>query len=211
MKYLTSVICWFLINSTMAQKGSTGMFQNSIDIGNPKNAGSSFYNNADQSYSIKGSGYNIWFARDEFHYLFNTIEGDFIMTANFRFAGKGANTHRKTGWMIRGSEKEDASHISATIHGDGLTMLQWRSADGAEMRDPEDQIAATGKTYDVIQIERAGKTITMRAAQNGRPFEVIGSHEMENLSGKVLAGLFICSHDPEVIEEARVWNVRIDK
>ena len=34
---------------------------------------------------------------------------------------------------------------------------------------------------------------------------------MENLPDEVLAGLFICSHDPEVIEEARIWNVRIDK
>ena len=34
---------------------------------------------------------------------------------------------------------------------------------------------------------------------------------MENLPDEVLAGLFVCSHDPEVIEEARIWNVRIDK
>ena len=92
----------------MAQKGSTGMFQNSIDIGNPKNAGSVSYNGADQSYSLKGSGYNIWFARDEFHYLYNKIKGDFILTANFKFEGKGTEAHRKTGWMLRASTDENS-------------------------------------------------------------------------------------------------------
>jgi hypothetical protein len=34
---------------------------------------------------------------------------------------------------------------------------------------------------------------------------------MENLPEEVMAGLFVCSHDPEVIEEVRIWNVRFDK
>jgi len=51
----------------------------------------------------------------------------------------------------------------------------------------------------------------MRAAHNGEPFEIIGSRVMDNLAGEVLAGLFICSHDPAIVEKARVWNVRIDK
>jgi Tol biopolymer transport system component len=34
---------------------------------------------------------------------------------------------------------------------------------------------------------------------------------MENMPNEILAGLFICSHDPEITEEATMWNVRIDK
>ena len=30
-------------------------------------------------------------------------------------------------------------------------------------------------------------------------------------SGDVFAGIFICSHNPDVMEQARVWNVRIGK
>ncbi len=211
MKYLTFLICWLLINSTMAQNGSKGMFQNSIDIGNPKNAGSVSYNSADQSYSLKGSGYNIWFARDEFHYLYNSIKGDFILTANFKFEGKGTEAHRKTGWMLRASADENSQHISATLHGDGLTVMQWRDFKGAEMKDPEDEIFAKGSGYEIIQMERSGRIIFMRAAHVGEPLETIGSYEMANLPDEILAGLFVCSHNQEVIEEATVWNVRIDK
>jgi len=211
MKYLQVLICCFIINSAMAQEGSIGIFQNKTDIGNPKNGGSAVYSTTDQSYALRGSGYNIWFARDEFHYLYTKIKGDFIITANFRFEGKGTEAHRKTGWMLRESTEDNSLHISATLHGDGLTVMQWRDFKGAEMKDPEDEIFAKGSGYEIIQLERSGRIIFMRAARVGKPFETIGSYEMVNLPDEILAGLFICSHNPEIVEEAKVWNVRIDK
>lgn len=41
-----------------------------FDIGNPKKAGLAVYNPADQSFIIKGGGYNIWFERDEWFLLY---------------------------------------------------------------------------------------------------------------------------------------------
>lgn len=190
---------------------STGIFEKSVDIGKPKKAGSVAYNATDQSYTLKGGGYNIWFQRDEFRYLFRKIKGDFLLTANFEFTGKGKEAHRKTGWMIRETEDEKSAHISATLHGDGLTLMQWRVSSGAEMRDPHDQIFATDSSFNVIQLERSGKTIIMRAAKMGKPFVDIGSHVMENQPDEVLAGLFVCSHNPDIVETVKIWNVRIDK
>jgi TolB protein len=201
----------FLFSLVAAQNSGVGIFQFNSDIGNPKKAGSAVYNTSDQSYTIKAGGYNIWFERDEFHYLYNKIKGNFILTANFEFPGIGINSHRKTGWMVRETTEDRSPHISATLHGDGLTVLQWRGEEGAAMRDPQDELFADTSWYNIIQIERSGKTIIMRGAHPGEPFHTIGSHIMENLSDEVLAGLFVCSHDPEVIEEARIWNVRIDK
>ncbi len=211
MKYTLFLIFSLTIGSSLTKGQPTGIFSTSADIGNPKIHGTSVYNQADQSYTLKGSGYNIWFERDEFHFLFNKIKGDFILTADFRFEGKGTNNHRKTGWMIRWSTGEKSPHISAVVHGDGLTVLQWRGEEGAPMRDPQDELFAKGSKYDIIQLERAGSKITMRAAHRGEPLEEIGSHVMGNIPDEVLAGLFICSHDPEVMEEATAWNVRIDK
>jgi TolB protein len=199
------------VNASACDSNTTDIFTEGIDIGNPKHAGSAVYSDADQSYTIKGSGYNIWFARDEFYFLFNRMKGDFILTANFEFPGKGTEPHRKTGWMIRESADEDASHISATIHGDGLTVLQWRDLKGSAMKNPGNQITADSSGFSVLQLERKGRIIIMRAARKGDPLITIGSHEMDNLSGEVLAGIYICSHNPDVTEEAKAWNVRIDK
>jgi Tol biopolymer transport system component len=79
------------------------------------------------------------------------------------------------------------------------------------MRDPQDEIFAKDSSYNVIQVERAGKKIIMRAARNGKPLDIIGSTEMANLPDEVLVGPFICSHDSTVTESVKIWNVRIDK
>jgi Tol biopolymer transport system component len=113
--------------------------------------------------------------------------------------------------MIRTSADDNSQHIAATLHGDGLTVLQWRVLQGAFMRDPQDEIRSPKPGYTILQLERAGKTITMRAAHPGEPLQKIGSKKMEDMPDEVLAGLFLCSHDTAMVEEAHVWNVRIDK
>jgi TolB protein len=211
MRHKLIILSLLLTSSAMAQNNPVGIFQYDTDIGNPKNPGSAVYDATNQEYTVKGSGYNIWFARDEFHYTFNKIKGDFILTANFSFVGKGTEAHRKTGWMLRGSTDEGSLQISGVLHGDGLTVMQWRNFNGAEMKDPEDEIFAPDSNYQVLQIERAGKIIFMRAAHTGETLQTIGSYEMTNLPDEILAGLFVCSHNPDVTEAVKIYNVRIDK
>lgn len=188
-----------------------GIFDNHSDIGNPKHAGSLQYDESTETYYLKGGGYNIWFERDEFHYAFRKIAGDFILTANFAFIGEGVDPHRKIGWMVRESIDENSAHYSGVVHGDGLTVLQFRRLKGAFMRDPQDQLVAPKSGYQVLQLERRGKDIILRAAQVGEPLQLIGNTIMSDMPDDVLAGIFITSHNPDVIEEARVWNVRIDQ
>jgi TolB protein len=211
MKYqlLTlSIVTSFL---SMAQSNDAGIFQTHADIGNPKVKGAVSYDNDIQSYNIKGGGYNIWFNRDEFHYAYNKVKGDFILTANVKLLGAGKDPHRKIGWMIRASEQEDAAHMSAVLHGDGLTVLQWRRLRGAYMRDPQDEIFAIKKNAQIIQLERSGKTFIMRIANPGEPLQEIGRTDMIDMPDQALAGLFVCSHNADVQEEGMAWNVRIEK
>lgn len=186
-----------------------GSFRKSVDIGKPRLAGSSQFDKRAKAYTLTGSGYNIWFKRDEFHYLFKEISGDFTVTADFEFVGSGTDPHRKVGWMVRDSPDDDVSHLSAVVHGDGLTVLQWRGAKGAAMRDPEDEIFSSEKSVQTVQLERKGNTYTMRVAKKGAGLQAVGSHEMTNLPRGVLVGLFICSHNPDKVEAATVRNVQI--
>lgn len=211
MKLLLTTAFAGLFAVAVAQK-TTGIFDNSADVGSPKIKGSSSYDAATQSYTLKGAGYNIWFNRDEFQYLYKKIAGDFILTANFAFTGNDTgNNHKKFGWMVRPNLDEASQSICATSHRDGLTVLQWRAMRGAFMRDPEDEIPTQKKGFEIIQLERAGKKMIMRVAHAGEPLQEVGSHEMPDMPDSVLAGLFICSHDSNSIGEAKVWNVRIDK
>ncbi len=211
MRILTFSFCCLLCFSVFAQEANLGVFQGQADVGDPKNAGSSSYDPSSQTYTIKGSGYNIWFERDEFQYLHRKLTGDFILTANFEFVGEGKDPHRKIGWMLRESLEDDAAHVSAVSHGDGLTVLQWRVLGGAYMRDPQDEIFFTKGNMEIIQLERAGTIVTMRVAHPGEPLQSVGSYEAKNLPDEVFGGLFISSHNPDEVEEAKVWNVRIDQ
>ena len=203
-------ILLFTLN-TMFSYSQIGVFDKSEDIGKPKNAGSAEYDAANQVYNLKGSGYNIWFNRDEFHYAYKKIKGNFILTANFEFGNTGKDPHRKIGWMVRPSLDEAAPHVSATLHADGLTVLQWRVLRGAYMRDPQDEIFPSKRNYTILQLEREGKTMTMRAAHVGEPLQIIGSYTSETLPDSDYAGLFINAHNADETETAKIWNVRIDR
>jgi TolB protein len=211
MKVSSFLFLFFLYTIGLAQQPTTGVFDYQSDVGNPKKRGSVQYDAGSQTYTLKGAGYNIWFNRDEFQYAYKKIKGDFILTANFEFVGKGSNLHRKIGWMVRAAADAEAIHMSAVSHGDGLTVLQWRPLRGAYMRDPEDELFFSKRSFEVIQLERSGKQFIMRVAHPGEPLQIVGVKEMPQMPDSALAGLFICSHDTDVVEEARVWNVRIDK
>ena len=198
--------------TTPVPKGPVGIFENHVDVGNPKRTGSARYDESTQSYFITGGGYNIWFNRDEFHYLYKKISGDFILTANFELVGnENGNGHRKTGWMIREATDEAAVSANACLHGDGLAVLQWRPLRGAYMRDPADEIFFSKKNYQIIQLERIGKRVTMRLAHLWEPLQMVSSVDLPDMKDQVLVGLYVLAHDTNSLQEARIWNVRIDQ
>ena len=212
MKPLIFLPIIFCVSTAVAQN-PIGIFDNHADVGNPKKAGSAQYDKTTQTYNIKGGGYNIWFNRDEFQYLYKKIKGDFILTADFGFTGDTTNSagHRKIGWMVRESTDEGAASMNAVIHIDGHFAFQWRTYRGMFMRDPEDEFYFTKKGGQTIQLQRFGNTMSMYVAHWGEPLQFVGSHEMPEMKDEVLAGIFICSHDSDKVVDARVWNVRIDK
>lgn len=210
MKFKLIIFCLCLTQLALAQENPIGDFSYNKDIGNPKLAGSATYDEDSQTYTIKGAGYNIWGQRDEHHYLYNKLKGDFIVTANFEFEGDN-EVHRKIGWMARASEQDNAVMVGGFLHGDGLTAGQWRERRGADMQNPEDDVWASKRFFQIIQLERKGNTFIVRAAHPGEPFEEISSKELDFMPEEVLAGIVIGSHDEDVVETAKVWNVRIDQ
>lgn len=211
MKTLFIVLLLVACHGASAQTDAIGMFDYHADIGHPKNAGAARYDKVTHTYYIKGSGYNIWFNRDEFQYVYKKIKGDFTATAVFEFIGEKGNNHRKIGWMIRESADDNSVELNTVEHGDGLTVMQWRSLAGENMKDPEGEIFYPEMKFEVLQLQRTGKQLIMRVGHVGEPLKTVGAHEMPNMPDEALLGLFICSHDPEIVEEARVWNVHIDQ
>lgn len=187
-----------------AVTGALGLFEGNGDIGAVKLKGSVSYDAANQQYTIAAAGVNMWNRSDEFHFLWRRIKGDFILRMRARFVGKGVDPHRKLGWIVRSGLAPDSAYADAAIHGDGLTSLQFRRMDGAVT----EELRSTATAPDVIQLARTGNLITMSVACAGDPVGGEVSLELP-LGDEVYIGLFVTSHNPDVIEKAIFTDVRI--
>jgi len=185
---------------------SFGVFDGHADVGEPAKSGSATFDAATQQYAIEGSGSNMWLNRDQFHFAWKRISGDFILTARVQFIGKGVEAHRKLGWIARSTLDTDSPHAVAVVHGDGLTSLQYRR----ERSGATEQVKSTVTGADVIQLQRKGSAYIMSAARFGEPFATAQVTDLA-LGDEVYVGLFVCAHNPDVIEKAVFRDVRITK
>ena len=193
-----------LLGSAVAYSGPLGDFTEHGDIGAPKLAGRTTYNAASQEYVLTGSGTNLWGTKDEFQFAWRKLSGDFILQARVEFVGKGVDPHRKAGWIVRNSLDADAAYVSAAVHGDGLISQQSRASKGAETTEVKSAVRGS----DVIQLERRGNTYIFSSARFGEPYTTTQIEDLE-LGPAPYIGLFLCAHNPEVLEQAVFSNVRI--
>ncbi|MHA4809233.1 TolB family protein [Flavitalea flava] len=184
--------------------GQVGIFDGHGDVGKGVKQGSAVYLPDNQQYVISGAGYNIWNDHDEFQFVWKKLKGDFILSARAEFVGwNGVEDHRKVGWMVRKSLDGNSPHVNVVEHGDGLTSLQFRRKEG----ESTGEIRSALTHANILQLERKGKTFTMRVAKYGQPFSI---EEMTlDLGDEVYVGLFVGSHNPDVLETGIFSNVRI--
>lgn len=187
------------------QWGPVGIFDGHSDIGAGVKPGSAVFIQQTRQYVISGAGHNIWADHDEFQYVWKRMKGDFILYARGEFVGaEGVEQHRKIGWMVRQSLDSNSPHVNISEHGDGLTSLQFRRTAGAQTEE-----IRSGLTHaNILQLERKGNVYTMRVAKYGEPFvteEVSGI----DLGDEVYVGLFVGSHNPDVVETGVFRDVRI--
>lgn len=203
LKY-SLLLCVVIGFPTLNAQNQIGIFDRNLDIGNCKLQGSVEYSAEDQTYTITGAGTNMWYGKDEFHYLWTTIQGDFILRTEVKFHGAGTDPHRKVGWIVKNSLDANSKHVNASTHGDGLTTLQYRREVGADT----EEVKSTATAADIIQLERRGTTYIMSTATYGEEFTSVELNEME-MDNELYVGIYVCSHNPEVLESATYRNVRI--
>src|SRR5713226_758892 len=162
---ITLLIISTATHSAPSQK-PLGLFEGQTDVGKVNQAGSALYDDEREEYTVAGSGSNMWLDHDEFHFVWKRMRGDFILTARAEFIGKGVEQHRKIGWIVRASLEPQSSHVSAVVHGDGLTSLQFRRTQAAATQEVRSSITAP----DIVQLERKGTTYIMSVARFGEPF-----------------------------------------
>ncbi len=188
-------------NASESNSKDLGVFDNATDIGKPKQRGSTNFDSISQNYILWGAGDSIHLNHDRLHFVWKSITGDFILRARIKFEG---NVQGKAGLMLREELSPDSRQVSATVHNDGTTALQFRTTKGEDY----EETGSNDLSPDVIQIERKGKKIIMSTAVLGQEFTRV---EMDSttLNDKLHIGLFITSYDDAVSEKATFSNVRL--
>src|SRR3989441_11516734 len=114
----------------LGAQGRVGVFATHTEVARAR--GSAWYDPQRQTYLVAGSGQNMWGSRDDFHFVWRRISGNFILSTRARFVGAGVEEHRKIGWTIRPSLDPGSAHVTAALHGNGLMSLQFRRQTGGQ-------------------------------------------------------------------------------
>ena len=86
--------------------------------------GSASYDAATGQYTINSAGYNVWYTRDEFRFLWKRMSGDVSLAADINFPDPKGYGDRKAVLMIRQSLDDDSKAAMVAEH--GAEWCTWR-------------------------------------------------------------------------------------
>jgi hypothetical protein len=196
-----------------------GIFNGQSDVGGALVAGSSSYNPATKQYTINSAGYNIWYTRDEFRYLWKKMSGDVSLAADVSFPDSNGYSDRKIIVIIRQSLDDDSKEAMVAVHGGGLIHLAWRPETNQEIKEMKVDIRAlmglspTDKTIihaKRIGIEKKGDQFTLYVSMTGEPMHPYGQPTTLHLDEPFYVGIGFCSHQPAEIGTGVLSNVVLE-
>src|ERR1700726_301964 len=207
MLAVMSLISAVIGSPAWSQSGSepAGIFDAHNDVGTVLHAGSVDYDAAKRTYTISGSGENMWLAADAFQFAWKKISGDVTLTADISFLTTTGNEHKKAALMLRQSLETDSAYADVVLHASGLTSLQFRDEKGAITREIQSNLSAPKR----LRIAKRGDYIYMSVAADGGDPKVAGGWFRIPLQGPFYVGLAVCSHDKDVVEKAVFSNVEL--
>src|SRR5207244_5249983 len=132
--------------------------------------GSSSYDPSTKQYTINSAGYNIWYTRDEFRYLWKKMSGDVSLAATVNFPDTAGYNDRKAVVIIRQSLDDDAKEAMVALHGAGLMHLAWRPEKNQSLKE----MRVNEKSAHRIGIEKHGDAFSIFVSMNGEPMHKLG-------------------------------------
>ena len=188
-----------------AQDPGVGTFESHGEVGKVLHAGSVEYDPAKHSYTIAGSGENVWLGADAFHFVWKKVSGDATLAADISFLGSGGNPHRKAVLMVRQSLDADSPYADVAIHGNGLAALQFRDEKGGITQEVQSLTSSPKR----VRIEKHWDYFTMWLGGANGEWQIAGSSPKIALKEPFYVGIGVCSHDKDVVEKAVFSDVEI--
>jgi hypothetical protein len=199
-----------------------GIFDGQSDIGSALVPGSASYDAGTKQYTINSAGYNVWYTRDEFRYLWKKMSGDVSLAAGITYPDPNGYGDRKAVLVIRQDLDDDSKEAVTALHGLGMIHLAQRPEKDVRVTDMEYRIGGRGRpggaTPDSlvavmaqrIGIEKRGDSFALFVSLEGEPMHQFGPPINLHIEGPFYAGIGFCSHLPDKSDTAVLSDVVLE-
>ncbi len=199
-----------------------GIFEGQSDIGSAMVPGGASYDPATKQYTINSAGYNVWYTRDEFRYLWRKMSGDVSLAAGIAYPDASGYGDRKAVLVIRQDLEDDSKEAIVALHGAGMIHLAQRPEKGVRVQDLEYRIGGRGGrgaanpdalvtvTAKRIGIEKHGDSFALFVSLEGEPMHQFGPPITLHLDAPFYVGIGFCSHLPDKSDTAVLSDVVLE-
>ncbi|MGY5850673.1 TolB family protein [Salegentibacter sp. F14] len=177
-------------------EADVGIFENQVVIGDSVSIGELRYNPKIQEYSFLFSEDHPSEDFDPYHYLYKSLQGDFILRAHLSYEGDVSGS--SAGWIIRNNLNSKSPEVIASLNNHGAAFL---GSSKKKVDVPLDGV-------NVLQLERKGDIYYLSSAKFGEPFTTV-KIKNNDLRNEVFAGIFFDPGKDKVRGKVTVKNVRI--
>lgn len=170
------------------------------DIGATGVAGNATF--ASNTFTVKGSGADIWGSVDAFHFVYKPLSGDGELIARVSSL-QNTDGWAKAGVMIREGLSAGSRHaFMALTPGNGSAFQSRSSTDGGSAN-----VSATGAAPQWVRIKRTGSTFTGFRSSDGSNWITVGTVSIP-MGSSVFIGLAATAHNNSVLTTAAFDSVR---
>jgi|GEM_PF-1059585 len=157
------------------------------DIGAVGAAGSASY--SAPTFTVTGSGADIWGNADEFQFVRQTLSGDGTIVARVATL-QNTDPWSKAGVMMRETIAPDSKHCMVVVSSANGVAFQRRVATAGASTNTAGPVAAAPYW---VRLQRAGNIFTASASSNGSSWTTIGT-ETNVMTSSIQVGLAVTSH-----------------
>jgi hypothetical protein len=158
---------------------------------------------ANNTFTVRGSGSDIFGSTDGFHFAHKTLRGDGEIVARVANVWN-TNDFAKAGVMIRQGTSANAPNAFMAVTRSGGLRFTTRTAAGRTTTSR----SASGAAPTWVRLVRKGNQFTAYRSATGIQWTQVGSQPVP-MTGDLLIGLAVTSHDNTLLNISTFDNVRV--
>ncbi|MCP2028282.1 beta-glucanase (GH16 family) [Flavobacterium sp. HSC-32F16] len=159
----------------------------STDLGAVTPAGEAAHSSG--TFTIKGSGTDIWETSDQFQFVNQSITGDAEIIAKVNSL-TNTNTYAKAGVMFRETLTPNSKHaMTDASAAAGIEFLSRIATSGVTTAD-----VVTGTAPKWVRLVRSGNTFTSYSSDNGTTWTQVGTPKTITMANTIYVGMAVTSH-----------------